>query len=212
MNMKIDLEFIAKGVAILGLAIFLFMPSETSAHPGNTAADGCHYCRTNCSSWGVPWNVRHCHNSYSTPTYRAPTYSTPTPVKTYTFEGQTYYSYSAYQQAKDDWIERHKEGVKTLYKTILEREPTQAEVDYWADKESDINKIKLEFLASDEYKVLQAKKTEKQKEKDKQIAGTATDNGNSANNDPDSSWVWWLLAGGGTFALGNWVYKQTKKK
>ena len=31
------------------------------AHPGRTAADGCHYCRTNCSSWGVPWNERHCH-------------------------------------------------------------------------------------------------------------------------------------------------------
>lgn len=33
----------------------------TLAHPGRTAADGCHYCRTNCDYWGVPWNVRHCH-------------------------------------------------------------------------------------------------------------------------------------------------------
>lgn len=32
-----------------------------SAHPGRTASDGCHYCRTNCSSWGVPANARHCH-------------------------------------------------------------------------------------------------------------------------------------------------------
>jgi len=31
------------------------------AHPGRTASDGCHYCRTNCSSWGVPWGERHCH-------------------------------------------------------------------------------------------------------------------------------------------------------
>lgn len=32
------------------------------AHPGNTASDGCHYCRTNCDYWGVEWDVRHCHN------------------------------------------------------------------------------------------------------------------------------------------------------
>ena len=35
------------------------------AHPGNTASDGCHYCRTNCDSWGVTWNQRHCHNGGS---------------------------------------------------------------------------------------------------------------------------------------------------
>lgn len=33
------------------------------AHPGNTASDGCHYCRTNCDYWGVPWGERHCHNT-----------------------------------------------------------------------------------------------------------------------------------------------------
>lgn len=40
-------------------ASLLAMPVQ--AHPGRTAADGCHYCRTNCDSWGVPWNERHCH-------------------------------------------------------------------------------------------------------------------------------------------------------
>ena len=37
-----------------------------SAHPGRTAADGCHYCRTNCDTWGVPWNERHCHGHSNT--------------------------------------------------------------------------------------------------------------------------------------------------
>jgi len=32
-----------------------------SSHPGRTASDGCHYCRTNCTKWGVPWGERHCH-------------------------------------------------------------------------------------------------------------------------------------------------------
>lgn len=49
------------------LFIFFFfvaiLPKNIFAHPGNTAADGCHYCRTNCDRWGVAWNERHCHGS-----------------------------------------------------------------------------------------------------------------------------------------------------
>ena len=47
--------FAAVIIALLGAPI-------VSAHPGNTAADGCHYCKTNCDKYGVPWNERHCHN------------------------------------------------------------------------------------------------------------------------------------------------------
>ena len=31
------------------------------AHPGGLAADGCHYCRTNCAQWGEVAGERHCH-------------------------------------------------------------------------------------------------------------------------------------------------------
>lgn len=41
---------------------FVLFTATVEAHPGRTAADGCHYCRTNCDEWGVPWNARHCHN------------------------------------------------------------------------------------------------------------------------------------------------------
>ena len=54
---------------ILGILLLCFTLAPTFAHPGNTAADGCHYCRTNCDEWGVAWNVRHCHNTYVAPTY-----------------------------------------------------------------------------------------------------------------------------------------------
>lgn len=47
---------------IVIFAFFLFWSNQAYAHPGNTASDGCHYCRTNCDKWGVPWNERHCHN------------------------------------------------------------------------------------------------------------------------------------------------------
>lgn len=47
-------------------ALFVFT-SRAEAHPGRTASDGCHYCRTNCDSWGVAWNERHCHGGGSAP-------------------------------------------------------------------------------------------------------------------------------------------------
>lgn len=45
------------------------------AHPGRTASDGCHYCRTNCGKWGVAWDQRHCHGGYVAPVTK--TYSPP---------------------------------------------------------------------------------------------------------------------------------------
>ena len=46
---------------ILSVLFFFGATSTVVAHPGRTASDGCHYCRTNCSSWGVSYNQRHCH-------------------------------------------------------------------------------------------------------------------------------------------------------
>ncbi|MGH9879188.1 MAG: hypothetical protein ACRD5H_16280 [Nitrososphaerales archaeon] len=51
---------------LLTALLFLFIVSPAEAHPGRTAADGCHYCRTNCDSWGVPSNDRHCHGGAAT--------------------------------------------------------------------------------------------------------------------------------------------------
>ena len=72
-----------KWVFWLLLVIFLLMafPNFVNAHPGNTASDGCHYCRTNCDSWGVPWNARHCHGGYTAPVQSLPS-NTPTPKPT----------------------------------------------------------------------------------------------------------------------------------
>ncbi len=84
-------------LAAIVLLFFAVFTSTASAHPGRTAADGCHYCRTNCDSWGVPWNERHCHNggSYSSPpennvaplvpATKAPVvYNTPIPTRVLT--------------------------------------------------------------------------------------------------------------------------------
>lgn len=77
---KLLLSFF-KGVAVLLLAIFLFYPVSTKAHPGRTDSSGCHTCRTNCANWGLNTGEYHCHNESSTPsTNTAPQQSISVPV------------------------------------------------------------------------------------------------------------------------------------
>jgi len=64
------------------LFLTLLFITPVSAHPGRTAADGCHYCRTNCDRWGVPWGERHCHGGGSV--IKQTPRSTPTPFPTTT--------------------------------------------------------------------------------------------------------------------------------
>ena len=61
------------------IVISIFSVGKVEAHPGNTASDGCHYCRTNCAKWGEVEGARHCHGGYTPP---ATTYTAPAPVKT----------------------------------------------------------------------------------------------------------------------------------
>lgn len=68
---------------LVAFSIIVF-PSSSFAHPGRTASDGCHYCRTNCDSWGVPWDERHCHNggAVAPAVEEQPEYILPTLVPT----------------------------------------------------------------------------------------------------------------------------------
>lgn len=63
-------------LSILACVYIFSFTSVAFAHPGRTAADGCHYCRTNCDRWGEAWDQRHCHGAPLAP---AQTY-TPPPV------------------------------------------------------------------------------------------------------------------------------------
>lgn len=75
-----------KVLSIFFLLSLIFLPKNIFAHPGNTASDGCHYCRTNCDKWGVPWNERHCHGGgtvekvQAAPPTSIPQPSTPIPT------------------------------------------------------------------------------------------------------------------------------------
>ena len=59
-------------VSLVLASALLRIADVAEAHPGGTASDGCHYCRTNCSRWNVPANRRHCHGGRSTPAPSAP--------------------------------------------------------------------------------------------------------------------------------------------
>lgn len=58
--------FISRILPALLLAFSLLFSTNLTAqaHPGNTASDGCHYCRTNCDYWGEAYGERHCHGGY----------------------------------------------------------------------------------------------------------------------------------------------------
>lgn len=77
-------NYTMKRAILLFLLLFFLFTSVTYAHPGNTASDGCHYCRTRCDYWGEAWNERHCHggNSDSLPVQETQVYESPTVIPT----------------------------------------------------------------------------------------------------------------------------------
>ena len=60
--------FVIVGGKVVFRVAFVFLLligsiSVGTAHPGGTAADGCHYCWTNCAQWGEVEGARHCHGN-----------------------------------------------------------------------------------------------------------------------------------------------------
>ena len=55
---RVDPRVVARAVCVL---LLLLAAAAALAHPGRTAADGCHYCRSNCAKWNVKADARHCH-------------------------------------------------------------------------------------------------------------------------------------------------------
>ena len=74
---------------LLVVPLVLLLVAEVAAHPGRTAADGCHYCRTNCDRWNVEADKRHCHGGGSSPTSTTQTQTQPVacPASTGTWRG-----------------------------------------------------------------------------------------------------------------------------
>ena len=56
---------VASARMALMVVVVVLMDGAAFSHPGNTDADGCHYCRTNCAKWGEVEGARHCHGQKS---------------------------------------------------------------------------------------------------------------------------------------------------
>lgn len=69
-------------IIIFGAFVFTNNPEVVFAHPGNTAADGKHYCKTNCSYWGEVYGQRHGHGGY-TSSFSPSSYSYPSYESSY---------------------------------------------------------------------------------------------------------------------------------
>ena len=68
MSIVWSLQMIHATTCRLLAVLLVLLALDAVAHPGRTAADGCHYCRTNCDRWNVEADKRHCHGGGSSPT------------------------------------------------------------------------------------------------------------------------------------------------
>lgn len=68
-------------VSVFTFVAFFLFPTVSLAHPGRTASDGCHYCRTNCAKWGEVEGERHCHGGGAPVQQQLQVIPTQTPVK-----------------------------------------------------------------------------------------------------------------------------------
>lgn len=85
-------------LSIAAVFLILALPLSAGAHPGGTNSSGCHYCRTNCSNWGLSTGEYHCHNAKSAYQPESPIHSVYGPGGTgYTIPAPDYeYSGSSY--------------------------------------------------------------------------------------------------------------------
>lgn len=151
---------------VIALSFFMclfFLAPIAQAHPGNTASDGCHYCHTNCESWGYEYETRHCHNGgTSSSSSSTSTYTPPPQPTTYELDGETYYSEADYNVAvaEKKFEEEHKVNISNSFEELYETEPTDEEVQYWYDYSDDIIKIEQAMMETEEYKELHESKNE----------------------------------------------------
>lgn len=149
-------KILALGISI----VILTAPIQSNAHPGNTAGDGCHYCRTRCDYWGEVYNARHCHGGSPAPQPYTP--PQPAPFSKY-FDGKLYTNEAEYNRAVAEKVFRdeHTENIETLIEDTFERGASEAEVAEWFNFSTDILAIEAALKNSDEYREIEFEKEHK---------------------------------------------------
>lgn len=157
--MKFTTHFIS-----ICVVFFVLSANVSIAHPGNTASDGCHYCRTNCESWGYDYGTRHCHGGGTS------TYSPPPEPQTWDLDGTVYYSEYDYNIAVDakEKAQKQREDVSRVFANVMERSPKEEELDQWIWYSTENDELLNALKETDEYAQLQKEKDE-EKKKNKKI-------------------------------------------
>ena len=111
----------SKFAIIIAPALIALVVPQTPAyaHPGRTAADGGHYCWTNCSYWGEVYGARHYHSGYSAPIDTGRVRGILQSI------GATYDDFNYFFDSEVPLV------VETEFKRVFGRKPTGLESDYW---------------------------------------------------------------------------------
>jgi hypothetical protein len=121
-------------ISMVGIGLLVSLP--VLAHPGNTASDGSHYCRTNCDYWGVPWNERHFHGGYTlvTTTTTSTPDSTPIPKVTPQTASVKKPVVPASVSSKTIANKDVPAVVDRLFRSTYNRKPKVSESTYWKNR------------------------------------------------------------------------------
>lgn len=106
--------------------IFMYKMATTSAHPGRKDSSGCHYCRTNCASYGLSTNEYHCHNGGGSSSGGGASAPTVTPIQPSAAEIEA-------QQRAAEAARQEQERI------LVEAQTKQAEMDGYDFKQTNPN-------------------------------------------------------------------------
>ena len=192
-------------VAIAIMFIGLFVVTDyISAHPGNTASDGCHYCWTNCDYWGEEWEERHCHWDYDDdwyddePVYQCKDHSAG-------FCNMKFYN-KCEQKAYDDCIEgqfwsEHRTNIRNAVGKYLCRSATNKDVEFYGNYSRDMSKIVALMKDSEEYQKCQTRSSAK-KTSDNNIKGQVTEPDNSQAEFSSTEYAVMIIVGAIILSIG----------
>ncbi len=185
---------ICKFMIAFGAIFFVFIiATPIFAHPGNTAGDGCHYCRTNCDSWGVGWDVRHCHNTTILP-----------PKDKYTTNEVTREELVPFSSSEegDPSLEKDKTTIKQ--KGVDGIKTITVKITYKNGIEIDREEISKEITTKPVQEIILIGTKEAKKGK---VLGV----GAEENNNTEATWLWLILIGFIGVLIYSFYIKKTSK-
>lgn len=202
-----------KKVFFLAFLMLLVFPSTSLAHSGRTASDGCHYCRTNCASYGYVTGTRHCHNGVSS--VPAVKYEAPKTSVVETKEPEKQVENEI--EEKEPVVSNNEEVSAPVVKYEAPKIPVVETKEPEKQIESKVEEEKGSVLNSEEKKevnetpkeVTKEKEVEEKIEDKPKITPSVQKTKEIPQNNSGTDWFWPLVIGGGA---GYFIKSKIDKK